>query len=170
LQATRARAVLQEIEVVKRTKYHETTALAPSLTVEHVMPQQWQLHWPMADGNKPTSEQTLAALYNTVEDDTPIGHLVQRNRLVQSFGNLTLLTQPLNTVVSNGPYKDWTNGKGKPQKGKRTALHEHSLLVMNREITVQENWDEGAIVERGESLFALAKAIWKLPVTNAAEE
>lgn len=168
LQSTRARAVLQEIEVVKRTKFHETTTLAPSLTVEHVMPQQWQSHWPMADGSVPTSEQTLAALHNTLEDETPVGRIVKRNRLVQSFGNLTLLTQPLNTVVSNGPYEDWKNGKGKLQKGKRSALQDHSLLVMNREITVREKWDEGAIAERGESLFAVAKTIWKLPTAGAA--
>jgi uncharacterized protein with ParB-like and HNH nuclease domain len=83
LQPARARAVLQEIELVKRTKYHETTTLAPSLTVEHVMPQQWEAHWPMADGSKPTSDQAFAARYNTVEDDTPVGRIVRRNRLMQ---------------------------------------------------------------------------------------
>ncbi|CAE7499035.1 unnamed protein product, partial [Symbiodinium sp. CCMP2456] len=85
---------------------------------------------------------------------------------MQSFGNLTLLTQPLNTAVSNGPYKDWTNDKGQSVKGKRTALQDHSLLVMNREITTQETWDEATIAARGESLFALAKTIWKLPVAS----
>ena len=102
LQPARARAVLQEIEIVKRTKYHETTALAPSLTVEHVLPQQWKAHWPMVDGSKPTSHQISAALYNTVEDNSPVGKIVRRNRVIHSFGNLTLLTQPLNTAVSNG--------------------------------------------------------------------
>ncbi|WP_334127307.1 DUF262 domain-containing protein [Sneathiella sp.] len=170
LQPARARAVLQEIEIVKRTKYHETTALAPALTVEHVMPQQWEAHWPMADGSKPTSDQTFAALYNTLEDDTPVGRIVRRNRLMQSFGNLTLLTQPLNTAVSNGPYKDWTNDKGAPVKGKRTALQDHSLLVINREITSQEAWDENAIASRGESLFALAKTIWKIPAVHSEQD
>lgn len=169
LQPSRARAVLQEIEINKRTKYHETTALAPSLTVEHVLPQQWEAHWPMTDGSKPTSEQIFAALYNTVEDGSPVGRIVRRNRLVQSFGNLTLLTQPLNTAVSNGPYKDWINGKGQAVKGKRTALQDQSLLVMNREITAKTIWDEAAIAARGESLFALAKSIWKLPAASAAE-
>lgn len=156
LQPARARAVLQEIEVVKRTKYHETSALVPSLTVEHVMPQQWMANWPMADGSKPTREQTYASLYNTVEDDTPVGRIVRRNRLVQSFGNLTILTQPLNTAVSNGPYED-----------KRNAIRDHSLLVLNREITACDVWDEDAITDRGEKLFAVAKTIWKLPVANA---
>lgn len=163
LQPARARAVLQEIEVLKRTKFHETTTLAPSLTVEHVMPQQWAAHWPMADGSKSSSDQTLAALFNTVEDDTPVGRIVRRNRLMHSFGNLTLLTQPLNTSVSNGPYQDWLNDKGKSIKGKRTALQDHSLLVMNREIAKNNAWDENTIQARGQSLFMLAKAIWVVP-------
>lgn len=157
LQPARARAVLQEIEIIKRTKYHETSALAPSLTVEHVMPQLWMPNWPMADGSKPTQEQAYASLHNTVEDDTPVGRIVRRNRLVQSFGNLTILTQPLNTAASNGPYVD-----------KRSAIRDHSLLVLNREITACDVWDEDAITERGEKLFAVAKTIWKLPVASAA--
>jgi uncharacterized protein DUF1524 len=156
LQPARARAVLQEIEIAKRTKFHETNALAPSLTVEHVMPQRWSANWPMADGTKPTSDQTIAALYNTVEDDTPVGRIVSRNRLLQSFGNLTLLTQPLNTSVSNGPYE-----------GKRAALQDHSLLVLNREVTAQQTWNEDTIAARGESLFAVAKTIWEMPTEKA---
>lgn len=170
LQPARARAVLQEIEIVKRTKYHETTALAPSLTVEHVMPQYWEAHWPMDDGSKPSVEQSLAARYNTVEDNTPIGRIVRRNRLVQSFGNLTLLTQPLNAAVSNGPYEDWTNDKGASVKGKRLALRDNSLLVMNREITIEEIWDEDAIFARGNKLFVLAKTIWQLPVVRSSTD
>jgi hypothetical protein len=161
--------VLQEIEIAKRTKYHETTTLAPSLTVEHVMPQQWAAHWPMADGTRPNADQIYAALFNSVEDDTPVGHIVRRNRLRESFGNLTLLTQPLNAAVSNGPYGDWVNDKGETVKGKRTALQDHSLLVMNREITDCDTWGEDAIIARGRNLFALARTIWKLPAVNAAE-
>lgn len=107
----RARAVLEEIEIAKRTKYHETAALASSLSVEHVMPREWRAHWPMPDGSRPTSEQAYAALFNSVEDDTAVGRIVRRNRLKDSFGNLTLLTKPLNSAVSNGPYE-----------GKRAAL------------------------------------------------
>lgn len=167
LQPARTRAVLQEIEIAKRTKYHETTSLAPSLTVEHIMPRKWNAHWLMPDGSKPTSEQTYAALFNSVEDDTPVGRIVRRDRLIESFGNLTLLTQPLNASVSNGPYKDWINDKGEPVRGKRTALQDQSLLVMNREVTTHGSWDEDAILARGRSLFVLAKAIWRQPTLHA---
>jgi hypothetical protein len=159
LKPARASAVLQEIEIVKRTKYHETTTLAPTLTVEHIMPQEWRDHWPMADSSKPTQDQIIAARHNAQEDDSPVGRIVRRNRLVQSFGNLTLLTRPLNSAVSNGPYE-----------GKRNALQDHSLLVLNREITNQPMWNEGAITARGQELFAVARAIWKLPMVHAGRD
>ncbi|UVF19994.1 DUF262 domain-containing HNH endonuclease family protein [Microvirga terrae] len=153
LQPLRARAVLEEIEIAKRTKFHETAVLAPSLSVEHIMPRGWYAHWPMPDGSKPTSDQVMAAQFTSSEDGAVIGSIVRRNRLKETFGNLTLLTKPLNSSVSNGPFL-----------GKCAALNEHSLLVMNREITAHGAWDEDAIVARGRHLFSLAKEIWKLPV------
>jgi Protein of unknown function DUF262/Protein of unknown function (DUF1524) len=159
LQPARARAVLEEIEVAKRTKYHETAALAPSLSVEHVMPRQWSAHWPMADGSVPTADQTYNAVFTSTEDDTTLGRIVRRNRLKESFGNLTLLTKPLNSSVSNGPYG-----------GKRTALQDHSLLVLNREITAHDTWDEDTITARGKALLALATTIWKMPSTQPGQE
>jgi len=93
------------------------------------------------------------ALFVSTEDDSPLGRIVKRNRLLQSFGNLTLLTRPLNSSVSNGPY---------PQK--RAAIGEHSLLVLNREVCKYATWDEEKILTRGKSLFSVAKTIWPLPV------
>jgi hypothetical protein len=157
LQPARTRAVLEEIELAKRTKYHETTALAAQLSVEHVMPRQWEKTWPLADGTMPTSDQLLNALFANAEDDSPLGRIVKRNRLKDSFGNLTLLTKPLNSSVSNGPFAQ-----------KRAALDEHSLLVLNREIIAKDLWNEDVIIARGQNLFALAKVIWKLPQSAAA--
>lgn len=152
LQPIRTRAVLEEIEVAKRTKFHETRDLAPALTVEHVMPRTWRNKWPMQDGTTPSSEDLVKAMFGVAEDDTPIGKIVRRERMKESFGNLTLLTKPLNSSVSNGAYL-----------GKREALAKQSLLVLNREITTNETWDEAVILKRGSALFALAKNIWRAP-------
>ncbi|MDX1091024.1 DUF262 domain-containing protein [Sinorhizobium medicae] len=159
LQPSRARAVLEEIELAKRTKFHETAALAPSLSVEHIMPRYWQTHWPMADGSTPSSNAISAAWYSSSEDDTEIGRVVRRNRLKETFGNLTLLTKPLNSSVSNGPYAD-----------KRKALAEHSLLVLNREITTHEIWSEEHILDRAKALFSVAKNIWQVPAQQTMSE
>jgi hypothetical protein len=152
LQPARTKAVLQEIELAKRTTYHETDQLALNLTVEHIMPTTWRASWPMLDGYQPTAEECTAAYFSILEDGSLTGRIACRNRLKDSFGNLTLLTQPLNSVVSNGPYD-----------GKRAALRDHSLLVLNREVTQFDEWDESAIGKRGEALFDVAKGIWPLP-------
>jgi len=153
LQPARTRAVLEEIELKKRTKYHETAALASSLSVEHIMPREWGANWPLPDGSTVTPAQKLQAMFAFTEDDTTTGSVVRRGRLLHSFGNLTLLTKPLNSSVSNGPYAT-----------KRDALQEHSLLVLNREVANYPVWDEAAILSRGKLLFELARDIWKVPL------
>ncbi len=112
----------------------------------------------MQDGSAPTADQTYNAIFIGTEDDSPIGRIVRRNRLKESFGNLTLLTKPLNSSVSNGPYE-----------GKRAALQEHSLLVLNREISSHEQWDEDTIIARGKGLFEIAKGIWALPAASSTQ-
>lgn len=159
LQPARTRAVLEEIEVRKRMAFHETIQLAASLTVEHVMPTKWFIAWPMADGYKPTEQEFWTVAYSNVESDSLGGRIVRRNRLKDSFGNLTLLTQPLNSAVSNGPYE-----------AKRKAIGEHSLLVMNRELVKEARWDEEVILERGAKLFDYALQIWLLPSMPSTSE
>lgn len=152
LQPARARAVLEEIELAKRTKFHESQTLSASLTVEHVLPRTWEKTWPLADGSQPTSDQVFNAMFASAEDETTLGRIVRRNRMKETFGNLTLLTSPLNTTVSNSPFEK-----------KRDALRKHSLLVLNREVVAHEVWDEEAILERGKQLFSIARTLWPAP-------
>ena len=157
LQSARAGAVLREIEAAKRTSFHETIGLAASLSVEHIMPRDWVKNWPLPNGLVPTPQQTLDAAFATAEDDFPLGRIVRRNRLLHSFGNLTLLTAPLNASVSNAAFVD-----------KRSALEEHSLLILNREVCKKLTWDEDAIEARGKALFSIARQVWPLPAMPAA--
>jgi hypothetical protein len=151
LQPGRARALLMELEIASRTKLQETTALAPRLTVEHVLPEKWETHWLLRDGVPLTKEEKIQAIFATTEDDTRLGQIVTRNRLLHTIGNLTILTKSLNSSVSNGPWE-----------GKRKALLDHSLLVMNREITRENTWTEDKIEARSRTLFKIAKSIWPL--------
>ena len=148
----RVRAVLEAIERSKRQKFHETDQLNPNLSVEHILPSDWEEHWPLPDGERPTREENWQAVFATEENDTRVGQIVRRRRLLNTFGNLTILTKPLNSSVSNGPFG-----------AKREALNDHSLLVMNREITKEEEWDEDQITERGEKLLEVAIGLWPYP-------
>ncbi|MEM1040789.1 MAG: DUF262 domain-containing HNH endonuclease family protein [Pseudomonadota bacterium] len=148
----RVRTVLEAIERRKRQKFHETNQLADDLSVEHILPTQWEEHWPLPSGEKPTKNETWQAMFASEENNTRIGEIVRRNRLLNTFGNLTVLTKPLNASVSNGHYK-----------GKRDALTDHSLLVLNREIIKSEEWTEDEIEARGQALLDVAKSIWPYP-------
>jgi hypothetical protein len=159
LQPARTRAILEELECSKRTRFHETTELRSGLTVEHILPENWRASWQIK-GEKPSDLEFNQAIWATNEDDSVVGRIVRRNRLKHSVGNLTLLTQPLNSSVSNGPYE-----------AKRAALQSAqfgSLLVLNREITDHDVWDEETIEARSANLFTLARAIWACPEPGIA--
>lgn len=148
----RVRAILEAVEIAKRQKYHETDQLSSELSIEHILPARWEEHWLLSDGVRPTSEETFQALYSKEENETRIGQIVRRRRLLNTFGNLTLLTKPLNSSVSNGPHDT-----------KRDALSKHSLLVLNREITEEPIWGEDRIEARGKKLFEVARGLWPYP-------
>ena len=77
--------------------------------------------------------------------------------MLNRFGNLTLLTKPLNSSVKNGPYNQ-----------KRKAYDDHSLLVLNREIIKNVDWSEDQIELRGRELFEVARDLWPYPEINAS--
>lgn len=155
LRSARVRQILEELERAKRTTYHETTELRHGLTVEHVMPVNWRENWSLASGEAVTAEMELGAsvaIIMAAEDDSTLGQIVRRNRLKHTIGNLTLLTQPLNSSVSNAGFNE-----------KKLALNEHSLLVLNRELVTHDDWDEVAIERRSADLLKLALQIWPYP-------
>lgn len=138
-------AVLRALERASRTPKQETHAvpLQETLTVEHVLPQAWQTsgHYPL-DG---------------VEDAAV---RLNRLRLIQTFGNLTLLTQPLNSSVSNGPFFDYERN-GETINGKQSKFL-GSLLLMNSyfQKPAIKQWGEAEIATRGVHLFEEAKTLW----------
>ena len=131
----RVRLVLAAIEQRLRTGKTESMPLTGKLTIEHILPQDWQKHWP------------LQARQEGAEDP-----LERRERLIHSLANLTLLTGSLNPSVSNGPWES-----------KRQQIKEHSLLRLNNDLCKHEVWNEDCIEDRGRQLFDLARAIWTYP-------
>ena len=152
LQSPRIRFVLESIERAKRKRFQETDQLNRDLSIEHILPNDWRANWPLGDGFEPTQSNLIEAHFAAENDSTMLGRIVRRQRLKHTFGNLTLLTLPLNSSVRNEAFVI-----------KRKAFAEHSLLVLNREIARTEEWGEQQIEERGEELFPLARQIWPYP-------
>jgi uncharacterized protein with ParB-like and HNH nuclease domain len=127
----------------------ERIVIDSPLTVEHIMPQIWIEHWPLPDGTKGLKWEEL---WNSQPGDPRSDATRRRDVLLQTLGNLTILTQALNSAVSNGAWKD-----------KRPALLSASLLPINQQLQTIEIWDEDAIEERSEALFERALTIWPGP-------
>lgn len=134
--------ILWEIELATRTKFQAQGGRPPGLSIEHIMPQGWRTHWPL-----PNDE--FAPSFGTVVTEPSLANAITaRDALIDTLGNLTLVTQPLNSHLSNGPWKN-----------KRPDL-EDALLALSSAIVKVEKWDEVAIRERAQSLADKAVVIW----------
>ena len=131
----KVRGVLEALELAMRGSKQENLALPDGLTVEHVLPQKWQTHWPLAQ--------------DTLENQE------RRNRLLHSIGNLTLVTQGFNSALNNEPFAI------KRPEIVTTSL----LMLNTHFQAYGDNdaWDEQEIVARAESLLAHALKIWPFP-------
>ncbi len=117
--------------------------------IEHVMPRKWQVHWALPEGSRAEGE---------------------REALLHTLGNLTLLTSRLNSKVSNGPW----NGEA----GKKQALEDHCVLFLNRKLKdlAGDDWtDEHAFEAIGDAGVSVcvgdrpSHATFRLPDPAAVE-
>jgi hypothetical protein len=138
----RLRMVLEAIEDHLRGWRGEAEGLGGErvtrgkLAIEHVMPRKWHAHWPLADG--PLAEK-------------------DREALIHTLGNLTLLNGKLNAKQSNGP---WLG-----DNGKKAGLKAHDILFLNKQLSEQtsENWTDSAIAMRSDQLVDALIEIWPVP-------
>jgi hypothetical protein len=106
------------------------------LHIEHVMPRKWQTHWQAPDD---------------ASDEA------QRDRLIHTLGNLTLLTGKLNASISNAAW-------GGPS-GKAAALQAHDVFHLNRHLLHRAGagWDDASIRARTAELISLIQQVWPVP-------
>ena len=154
IRQSRLRVILAAVEQYLRdqsTMYEPIRVLPNGLEIEHVMPRGWRTHW----DTKPPLAPDLAA---------------QRDRAVNTIGNLTLVTKSLNGSLSNRPWTDAAavgmSEGGRPNLGKRSLLKDFSLLVSNKEIVDchVESWTEQDITARSNEITQAICAIWPRPV------
>jgi uncharacterized protein with ParB-like and HNH nuclease domain len=141
--------ILQRLNEEYRTTKNERLMFDGPLTVEHLLPQQWIEHWPLPGGETGLDWQQL---YSADPDDSAALATRRRDAALQTLGNLTILTQELNSSVSNSA---WTT--------KKPELLKSSLLPINQQLHQHDHWDEDAIEGRGKDLFGKALRIWPGP-------
>lgn len=150
----KVRAILEALDGYAHTSKSEAQPLPSGLTIEHVMPQAWADHWPLeknAVTNPDTGEHDLLKEQRAQQ---------RRDRLINTLGNLTLITGSLNPSLSNAAWAD-----------KRPELMKFSKLNLTRYFHEAEadDWNETAIARRTGYLYAQLIKIWpSLPQVEAA--
>jgi Protein of unknown function DUF262/Protein of unknown function (DUF1524) len=132
-------------ETFRSAKMERLTVTSP-LSVDHILPQQWLQHWPLPDGSRGLS---LDELHQRHEADPAAIATRRRNAGVQTIGNLTIVTQPLNSAASNSAWDV-----------KKRELMKSSLLPLNQQLFDIPVWDEFAIEARSAELLERALQLW----------
>jgi uncharacterized protein DUF262/uncharacterized protein DUF1524/RAMA domain-containing protein len=138
----RLRMVLEAIEDYQRGWRGDAEGLGGErvtrgkFAIEHVMPRKWETHWPLPKG--PLAE-------------------TERESLIHTFGNLTLLNGKLNAKQSNGP---WLG-----PSGKKSGLKAHDVLFLNKQLLDEagDDWTEPMIRSRSGQLATAIIEIWPVP-------
>lgn len=145
----RLRLLLEELEFAARDKFNINGNLQDGLSIEHIMPQNWQSYWPLKSG-------VFAPVDDSpVTDEAVRMEIKKRKALIHSLSNLTLLTPPANSQASNSGFDS-----------KRIRLND-SLLKTNVLIAGEAVWDEDAMQRRAGLLVRLAVQLWPYPKGHA---
>lgn len=139
LSQKKLRAILEALDAALQQNKSEALPLPSGLTIEHVMPQEWEANWPM-----PEKVGTGPEAVKLWKD--------RRVALVQTLGNLTLITGSLNPALSNGAWKE-----KRPELLKFSKLNLTQYFHDDAKAAV---WNEDAIIQRGIFLVGTMLKIW----------
>jgi len=146
----RLRMVLEAVEEHRRTPKCEQPHCPRNLTIEHLLPQGWRTYWTAG------LTEELAA---------------ERDKLLHTVGNLTLVNNKLNPSLSNRPWTDeQAQSVGAADTGKHTELQKHTTLKINADIvlTAPYSWDVEQIRQRTAEFIERIIQIWPAPAVSAA--
>ncbi|MDQ4489048.1 DUF262 domain-containing protein [Sinomonas sp. ASV486] len=104
-------------------------------TIEHVMPQEWRVHWRLSESGIPEDE---------------------RDARVHTLGNLTLLVQALNSKVSNGAWQ---------MKRESLEKHATTLMTRDVLSGADGDWNEAAIDARTQRMIDAILEVWRVPAS-----
>lgn len=134
----KVRAVLEALDAFAFSSKSEAVSMPKDLTIEHVLPQAWETHWPLAPEVRadPVAEQKA---------------VVRRTKMLNSLGNLTLITGSFNASLQNAPWDK-----------KRPELLKYSKLNLTQYFHGEQakEWNEATIGIRMEHLFGQICSIW----------
>lgn len=161
LDATKLRSLFLSLETeIRSAKTEEPAPLSLNdVDIDHILPQSWFAHWPLADGTHASNEEAVAAESQRLlaePDDARVVAILARQDAVPRIGNLTMIHYGVNRSLQNHAFD-----------AKRKAFFEHSNLQINRAQMTLTDWNESRIDERGAMLLEAALRIWSRPTASA---
>lgn len=144
LSQKKVRCVLEALDMYAEHIKSEAVLLPDGLTIEHVMPQQWETNWPIP-------EDLLRGKDDLISEKSILDAKAYRNRLIHTIGNLTLITNRLNPALANNAWAD-----------KRQELLAFSKINLTRYFHSDDTkeWGEKQIKERSKILCENILSIW----------
>jgi hypothetical protein len=101
------------------------------------MPKKWENHWD-----------------NSLNED----EIKQRNKILLTLGNLTIITQSLNSTIRDSNWTTKKEGKG----DKKGLLQYSGGLETVSKYLLFTDWNEDAINKRANNLYEYAISVWKI--------
>lgn len=155
LDAKKMRAVLAEIETQLRKDARIEDAYmadAATLDIDHILPQSWAKHWAISTGEHVKQEDIDDAYYK-LEGDQQLSpeeeRIVQRENIIPTLGNLTLLNLSVNREAQHREFSR-----------KKDLLAKNTTLRLNVPLIALDKWGEEEIQARSRELTAIALKLW----------
>jgi hypothetical protein len=158
LDAPKAKSFLAELERALRDAALPEDPFVSGLDqldVDHILPQSWAAHWPLADGSQVTSAEPAEVdllVRSGLDLNDRQRFIAQRQAAVRNLGNLTLLNLSVNRQVQNHAFTQ-----------KRDLLIANTNLRLNIPLIPLTVWDETGIAKRRQMLSQTALKLWSGP-------
>lgn len=144
--------ILLEVEQsIRGCKQEKVKFLNSGLTIEHLLPQRWFEFWPLGE-EVITEEDFLISVHAVMTEEDKNGkyHRIEnRNKMLHTIGNLTILTSSLNPSVSNSSFDI-----------KKQEIALQSTVLLNTYFQNKIVWNEDEIKNRSKYLYEQIKEIW----------
>ena len=163
LETKKMRSVLAELEYQLREDARAEDFLnidLGHLDIEHILPNSWFRYWPLPNGRLANCSELAAINLKNMLGTELSDHereISNREKLVKTLGNLTLLNLSVNREAQN---------KGFALK--KQLLLQNTNLRLNVSLLGMDEWDEGSIANRSSTLGSAALKIW--PGEEAEQE
>ena len=139
-----ATGILYLLEMSVRHESKQQTLLKGinSYELEHIMPQKWEDNWVI-------NESDPVKLNEKTEN---------RNAIIKTLGNMTILTDALNRSMHNADWNTKKNGTGK-WVGQGLKKFAEGIETFSPYISL-DVWNEDTISQRASDLLLYAKNVW----------